>query len=514
MTFKVEKGKVYIMGAGPGDIGLISLKAKTILEQADVIIYDNLVNEEVFKWAKNDAKKVFVGKKSGQHSILQSEINALLVEEGLKFHSVARLKGGDPLVFGRASEEISSLEDAGVNYEIIPGITSAIACAAYAGIPISHRDLSSSIVFLTGHENPEKASLNLDFKEYAKSNLTLCIYMGISQLKRIVEELIKGGMSHNTPVAIIENGTYVNQRSCYADLSTIVDSSVEMGIKAPSIVFVGSVVNERGKQNWFESKPLFGKSILVPRPRQQAGAMSELLSMYGADVLEVPFMKIEKDYNKNIITDVFSDISSYEWIVFTSANGVHHFFELLYKAYQDIRSLGLSKIAVVGQSTSRAVKAHKLKVDLVPDESNANSLAGALIDYQSLDNVKVLLVTGNKNTNTLYKRLNDEGRAIVDRLPLYKNIKTNLAEDSNFNRFKAKGTDLVLFTSSSAVHNYVESTQSINFKLIKQPAFGSIGKKTSETLRHYEMPIAFESSKPNLENFVVETLAYFKNKKQ
>ena len=441
MTFKVEKGKVYLTGAGPGDLGLISLKAKAVLEQVDVIIYDNLVNEDILKWAKNGAKKICVGKSYGNHSISQSEINTLLVNEGLKFNSIARLKGGDPLIFGRASEEISSLEEAGIGYEIIPGITSAIACAAYAGIPISHRDISSSIVFLTGHENAEKTSLNLDFKEYAKSNLTLCIYMGISQLKRIVGELIQGGLASDTPVAIIENGTYAKQRSCYASLGTIIESSEEMRIKAPSIVFVGSVVDERGQQNWFESKPLFGKSILVPRPRQQAGAMSGLLSMYGADVLEVPFMKIEKDYNKNIITDVFSDISSYEWIVFTSLNGVHHFFNLLYKAYQDIRSIGLSKIAAVGQSTSRAIKSHRLKVDLVPEESNANALAEALIDYQSMDNVKVLLVTGNKNADTLYKRLNDDGRAIVDRLPLYKNNKTNLEEDSNFNRFNTEGSD-------------------------------------------------------------------------
>ena len=509
MNYKIEKSTVYLIGAGPGDPGLISIKAKALLESADVIIYDNLINNSILDWCRSDANKVFVGKSSGQHSIPQHEINCLLVEEAQKGLSVVRLKGGDPLVFGRVSEEIASLESSHIAYEIVPGITSAIACAAYAGIPISQRDLSSSIVFLTGHENPDKQTLNLDFKQYAKSNATLCIYMGMGQLKRIVGELLEGGLPGTTPVAIIENGSYPNQRSCYAQLDSIVQASEEKAMIAPSIVFVGSVVEARGQNNWFEQKPLFGKSILVPRPRQQAGELSQLLSGYGAEVLEVPFIKIEADYDKNTITDVFSDISSYEWIIFTSANGVHAFFDLLDKAYGDIRSIGLSQIAVVGQATARAVKSHKLKVSLIPDQANAEALADTLIEFQSLDNLKVLLVTGNKNADVLYKRLNDQGRALVDRLPLYKNVRTNPSDILDFTRFQKNGADLVLFTSSSTVHHYVEATQSTDFKEKRTPVFGSIGKKTSETLKQYKMPIAFESPVANLEHFVVETLSYF-----
>ena len=511
MTYRVQNGLVYLVGAGPGDPGLLSIKAKSILEQADVVIYDNLVNPKVLEWLKPQARSIFVGKSSGQHSIPQEEINALLVKEVQNDVSIVRLKGGDPLVFGRAGEEVNALDSAGIHYEIVPGITAAIACAAYAGIPISQRNISSSIIFLTGHENPEKTSLNLDFKEYAKSNATLCIYMGIGQLKRITGELLEGGLNENTPVAIIENGTYVKQRSCFSTLSQIIEDSEAMSIKAPAIVFVGDVVNCRSQYNWFEEKPLFGKKILVPRPRKQAGELSQLLEDYGADVLEVPFIDIQEDYDRDSITNVFTDITSYEWIVFTSSNGVDLFFDLLYKAYQDIRSIGLSQIATVGRATARAVRSHKLKVSLMPKVANSNSLADALIENQTLDNVKILLVTGDKNSDVLFKRLQDEGRAIVDRLPLYKNIRTDLSKNENFKRFKESGADCVLFTSSSTVHNYLEATKSLELLDGLKPKFGSIGVKTSETLRKHNMPIAFESPKANLNNFVVETLSYFRN---
>lgn len=514
MTYRVQKGFVYLVGAGPGDPGLLSIKAKSILEQADVVIYDNLVNQKVLNWLKPEARSIFVGKSSGQHSIPQAEINALLIEEAQNDVSIVRLKGGDPLVFGRAGEEVDALDSEGIHYEIVPGITAAIACAAYAGIQISQRDISSSIIFLTGHENPEKTSLNLDFKEFAKSNSTLCIYMGIGQLKRIVGELLEGGLKQDTPVAIVENGTYVKQRSCFSTLGQIIPDSEAMEIKSPAIVFVGNVVKSRSQYNWFEEKPLFGKKILVPRPRKQAGELSQLLENYGADVLEVPFIEIEEDYDRDSITNVFTDIASYEWIVFTSANGVDLFFDLLDKAYEDVRSIGLSQIATVGKATARAVRNHKLKVSLIPETANSNALAEALIEHQTLDNVKILLVTGDKNSDILFKRLQDEGRAIVDRLTLYKNVRTDLSKNENFERFKEEGADLVLFTSSSTVHNYISATQSLELSDSIKPKFGSIGVKTSESLRKHNLPVAFESPKANLENFVVETLSYFRNPNQ
>ena len=513
MEYKIQKGTVYLIGAGPGDLKLFTLKAKEILEQADVIIYDNLVNSDSLAWCKDTAKKIFAGKTSGQHSIPQSEINELLVKEAKSESSIVRLKGGDPLIFGRANEEINALEDSNIPYEIIPGITAAIACAAYAGIPISERDTSSSIIFLTGHENPEKNTLNLDFKNYAKTNATLCIYMGIGQMMRIIDELTQGGLDPKTPVAIVENGTQQNQRSCYGTLETIVAQSAEQSIKAPSIIFVGSVISLRGKSDWFESRPLFGKKIVVPRSRQQAGQLTQLLKFYGAEVLEIPFINILPKYDKATITDVFAEIASYEWIIFTSANGVHYFFDLFFKAFEDLRSIGLTRIAAVGNATAKEVKALNLKVDLIPESANANALGDALIANESLDNTKILLITGDKNSDTLYKRLEGEGRAIVDRLTLYKNNKPDLSKSKAFQGFKETGADAVLFTSSSTVNHYAEAIKSLDLTNVKNPVFGSIGALTSQTLKKQGMPIDFESPKANLEHFVVETIAHFKKSK-
>lgn len=512
MPYKVQKGYVYLVGAGPGDLKLITVKAKEILEQADVIIYDNLVNSRLLEWTKASAKKIFVGKSSGQHSIPQSEINQLLLEKVNSDTSVLRLKGGDPLVFGRIREEINTLESNNIPYEIVPGITAAMACAAYTGIPITERDTSSSIIFLTGHENPEKMTLNLDFKEYAKTDSTLCIYMGVGQMKRIVGELIDGGLNPQTPVAIVENGSTQKQRSILGTLGSILKESEKKSIKAPAIIFVGSVIRLKGTHNWFEDKALFGKKIIVPRAKQQAGKLTELLEFYGAEVLEIPMIEITPKYDKQTIADVFTELASYQWIIFTSANGVEYFFDLFFKAYDDIRSIGLTQIAAVGSATAKAIQQHKLKVDLIPESSNSNALADALIKLESLDNTKILLVTGNKGSDLLFRRLEGEGRAIVDRLPLYENKKLKLSESPLFEAFKRFGADAILFTSSSTVQHYFESIKAIEMDSEKLPANGSIGMKTSETLKQLGASVDFESPRANLENFVVETIAYFKNK--
>ena len=514
MNYRQEQSTIYLIGAGPGDPNLITIKAKSVIEKADVIIYDNLVNEKILNWSRKDSKRIFVGKKSGQHSIEQEQINKLLVKHSKEQKCVVRLKGGDPLIFGRAYEEIDFLEKSKVAYEIIPGITSALACAAYSGIPITHRDISSSIIFITGHENQEKKDFNVDFKKFSNTEATLCIYMGVGQLHRIVNELILGGMRESTPVAIVENGTYLKQRSCLGTLSNITELAKSINIKSPSIIFVGDAVEKKAKLNWFESKPLFGKTILVPRSSSQASSLTELLNSHGAHVLEIPFINIEKDYNKTIITDIFSEINSYDWIIFTSTNGVYHFFDLIHKAYEDIRCLGLTKIATVGQSTANAVRLNKLKVELVPSKSSAKALADSLINHESLDNTKILLVTGNMNSEYLSDRLQNEGRAIVDKLPLYKNINNDVSKNKDFQEFMQIGADLVMFTSSSTVKNYFETTKCLDFSSIKKPVFSSIGENTSNTLRELEMPIAFESPKANLQNYVVEALSYFNNNKQ
>lgn len=509
MTVKNKKlGCVYLIGAGPGDPGLITVHASEKIKQADVLVYDYLANDAFLGWAHPSAEKIYVGKMSGRHSLPQTDIQKVLIQKARLGKQVVRLKGGDPFIFGRGGEEVNELVAAEIPFEVIPGVTAALAAAAYAGIPLSHRDHSSAITFLTGHENPEKQSLSLQFADYAKTDGTLCIYMGIGQLARIVKELIAGGMSANMPVAIIEWATLPQQRSCYATLDTIVDTQQALGIRAPAIVIIGAVVAERVRHNWFESKALFGKRIVVTRAREQAGALTKLLSEQGATVIELPFIKVEPDFDPVTLSEILAGIAVYEWIIFTSANGVKQFFDLFYRAFDDIRCLGPMRIAAVGAATAKAIQAHKLKVDFIPKRANADALADELIASEGLESLQILVVTGNQNRKSLIQKLEQQGRAIVDTLPLYKTSQADLSQSEAAASYREKGADAVLFTSTSTVKSFVEQQAALKLEAgARQPIFGSIGSLTSQSLREHNLPIAFEAEKANLQSFVTSTTA-------
>lgn len=506
-----ETGKVYLIGAGPGDPGLVTVRARELIELADVIVYDYLANPKLLDWARGDAERIYVGKSAGRHSIPQDEIEEILVTQAKKGRQVVRLKGGDPFVFGRGGEEIEELEIDKIPYEIVPGVTAALATAAYAGIPLSHRDHSSAITFLTGHENPEKHTLHIHFADYAQTKGTLCIYMGIGQLPRIVQELKDGGMRGTMPVAIIEWATLNRQRSVFATLETIVAELEASGLGAPAIIVIGEVVAHRAKAEWFEGRPLFGKRIVVTRTREQAGQLSKMLTELGAEVIELPFIRVEPQFNAQRVSEVFAGIAVYEWIIFTSANGVKYFFDLFYKAYDDIRCLGPMRIAAVGAATAQEIEKHKLKVDLIPQKANADALAQELIENEGIESVQILVVTGNQNSESLVQRLeSDEGRAIVDTLPVYRTSKTDLSKDPSAQRFRQEGADVVLFTSSSTVKSFVEQHAALRLEPgARQPAFGSIGPLTTKTLEECKLPVAFESPQASLAHFVVETISSF-----
>ena len=516
MTSKnTTTGKVYLIGAGPGDPGLITVRARELIETVDVIVYDYLSNAKFLDWARADAETIYVGKIAGRHSIPQDEIEEILVQHALKGKSVVRLKGGDPFVFGRGGEEIEQLEIDKIPFEIVPGVTAALASAAYAGIPLSHRDYSSSITFLTGHENPEKQSLSIDFRKYAKFTGTLCLYMGIGQLSRIVAQLREGGLAASTPVGIIEWATLNRQRSCFGTLETIEDVLAESGLGAPAMVIIGEVVAQRSKANWFENRPLFGRRLVVTRAREQAGQLTELLELQGAEVIELPFIKVEPQFDPKRLSEILAGIAVYEWIIFTSANGVKAFFELFYKAFDDIRCLGPMRIAAVGAATAQAIQAHKLKVDFVPKQANADALADQLIENEGLESLQVLVITGNQNRESLVKRLETEGRAIVDTLPLYKTSQTDLLQDASAARLREVGADAILFTSSSTVNSFIE--QQPAFKLAegaRRPVLGSIGPLTSKCLHQHKLPIGFEAKHSSLDQFVQATIQHFASAKK
>lgn len=505
----MTQGKVYLIGAGPGDPGLVTVRARELIELADVIVYDYLANSQLLEWAKPGSEKVYVGKRSGMHSIPQDEIEEILVERANKGLQVVRLKGGDPFVFGRGGEEINELQIDKIPFEIVPGVTAALAAAAYAGIPLSHREYSSSITFLTGHENPDKHTLSVDFKQYGQTGGTLCLYMGLGQLPRILEELKAGGMPSTMPVGIIQWATLNHQKSVYGSIDTILGKIEESGIGTPAMIIIGEVVAHRSATEWFEGRPLFGKRIVVTRAREQAGQLSQMLSRQGAEVIELPFISVEQHFDAKRLSEVFAGIAVYEWIIFTSANGVKHFFDLFYKAYDDIRCLGPMRIAAVGAATAREIEKHRLKVDLIPKKANADALADELIENEGVESVQLLVITGSQNREALVERLeSDEGRAIVDVLPLYKTAKTELSQNPAAERFRREGADAVLFTSSSTVKSFVDQHAALTLESdARKPVFGSIGPLTTKTLKELKLPVAFESAQASLEHFVVETIS-------
>ena len=318
-----EKGKVFLVGAGPGDPNLATLRTREIILKCDVLVYDHLANPEFRKWASPDCEQIDVGKSPGRHTVAQEEIGKILVSKASDDLMVVRLKGGDPFVFGRCAEEMSVLDDAGIDYEIIPGVTAALACAAYAGIPLSHRDYGSSISFLTGHEDVTKESLRVDFTKFADVGGTLCIYMGMSKIEEIVTSLLQGGMPQDKPAAIVSNGTLPTQRHLRCNLGEIVQMSQSSDLKAPAIIFVGNAVGLSFRKSWFEDRPLFGRRIAITRSTSQNSNMKSKLEELGSEVLELPLIEILPTEDRTLVAEVFAGIATYEWVIFTSANGAN-----------------------------------------------------------------------------------------------------------------------------------------------------------------------------------------------
>jgi len=507
-----KSGVVYLVGAGPGDLRLITVRARELIESADVLVYDYLANPKLLDWMNSNCEAIYVGKQSGRHSIPQDEIEAILVDRARKGLSVVRLKGGDPFVFGRGGEEVKQLEQDQIAFEIVPGITAALAAAAYVGIPLTHREYSSSMTFLTGHENPEKHTFSIDFSRYGDAQGTLCIYMGIGQLPRIIDQLKSGGMPGDRPVAIVQWATLNFQRSLFSTIDSVVTDLKKSGLSAPAVIIIGDVVARRSEKEWFEGRPLMGRRIVVTRAREQAGKLTALLEEEGAQVLELPFIQVELEFNVEQLGEVLAGLATYEWIVFTSVNGVRYFFELFYKAFEDIRCLGPMRIAAVGTATAREIEKHRLKVDLVPGKANGDALADALIKDESIENTQMLVITGNQNRETLVQRLESEGQAIVDTLPLYKTKQADLSEHTAAASFREKGADALLFTSSSTVRSFVDQSEALELKLgATKPLFGSIGPLTTRSLEDYELPVGFESEQANLLDFVKATIEALKS---
>ncbi|OAI42698.1 HemD protein [Verrucomicrobia bacterium SCGC AG-212-E04] len=501
-----HSGICYLVGAGPGDLGLVTLKARECIEKADVLVYDYLCNPAMLAWAPAACEVIYAGKKAGNHALKQGEINALLVEKARAGKIVVRLKGGDPYVFGRGAEEAQDLAKAGLAFEVVPGISSVIAAPAYAGIPVTHREFVSQLTIFTGHEDPGKATSSLDFAAIAKAEGTKVMLMGVERIDAITRQLIAKGMDPATPVAMIRWATTGRQQTIRGRVDDIARIVLETGFEAPAVAIFGDVVNLRDELNWFEKRPLFGRRIVVTRTRSQAGALSARLAALGADVIELPTIRIEPPVDVRAFAELVVDAHTYDWLVFTSPNGVNAFFEVFYRAYTDAREIGGVKIAAIGPATAQRVKDFRLLPNLQPKEFVTEGLIEAFLEEGALDNQKVLIVRAEKTRDLLAGALTKQG-AIVDEAVGYRTVPETAVSDrtGTIERFRNEGADLITFASSSAVDSFV----ALKLPLPTGIRTASMGPVTSRTLRKHGLAVDIEAPKPSLESFADAIARYY-----
>lgn len=477
-------GTVYLIGAGPGDPGLLTVKAKEILETADVLIYDYLANSEFLSYAKPDAEILYVGKKGGDHTLPQDKINELIIEKAREGRSIARLKGGDPYVFGRGGEEAEELVAAGINFEVVPGITAGVAAAAYAGIPVTHRDFTTSVCFITGHEDPTKEKSGHNWAVYAKSTSTLVFYMGVKNLPMIAENLIKNGRDPETPVSLVRWGTRCTQQSFVSTLDKVADEAERLGFKAPSIIIVGGVCSLHDKLGWFEKKPMLGKGVIVTRAREQASGLVSTLGKLGACVHEFPTISIEPMADYEPAEKAILSLASYDWLIFTSVNGVKYFWQQLDEIGLDSRILGGLEIAAIGPATADALREKGIKPDFVPEKYVAEGVVEGLLE-KGIKGKKVLIPRALVAREVLPNELEKAG-AQVEILPVYETRLSNNDPEPIRAALKSGEINYLSFTSSSTVQNFFELISAEEFKQYKDSVkIACIGPITAKTLGEY-----------------------------
>ncbi len=504
-TASPTSGICYLVGAGPGDPGLLTIKGKECIEAADVLVYDYLCNPELLRHAKPGTQRMYVGKKAKDHTLTQDQINELIVKLTREGKVVTRLKGGDPVLFGRGAEEAAELAEAGVAFEIVPGITSAIAGPAYAGIPVTHRDHASQLTIFTGHEDPTKEETSLDYAKLAKADGTKVFLMGVERMEEITGKFIENGADPATPMALVRWATHGRQQTLIGTLGDMAEKVKAAGFKAPAVAVVGDVVKERKNINWFENRPLFGKRIVVTRTRQQIGQVSKLLRNLGADVIELPTIRIEEPQNPMLFGELVQDCHTYEWIVFTSPNAVDAFFTLFYKLYNDARSIGGVRIACVGPGTAERVKAQHLAVDLMPEKNFvAEGLVQAFKDFQNMENVNVLWVRGEETREVIANELTGLG-AIVDEAIAYRTVPEKEDNLEGISRLVSEGADVITFTSASTVDSFF----ALQVPLPTGIQIASMGPVTSEAIRRHGLKVDIEarsSTIPSLVDAVLKAL--------
>ena len=507
---KAEKGKVYLVGSGPGDPGLLTLRAKECIEKADVVIYDYLANVVFLAYARKDAERIYVGKEGGRHTLGQNEINRLIVEKATQGLTVVRLKGGDPFIFGRGGEEAQELVKSGIPFEVVPGVTSAIAVPAYAGIPLTHRDFTATVAFVTGHEDPTKETSNIAWDKIATGAGTLVFLMGVGNLSKIAASLVEHGRSPDTPVAVIRSGTVPGQRTVTGSLGNIADLAQKEQIKPPAIIVVGDVVSLRKDLNWFERKPLFGKRIVVTRAREQASDFVARLSELGAECIEFPTIEVIPPPSWKELDQAIGNLETYQWVVFTSVNGVKRFFDRLEHSGQDARSLKGIRIAAIGPKTADALREKGVKPDLVPAEYRAEAVVEAFRRHE-IEGSKILLPRAAEAREVLPQELEKLGAA-VEVVEAYRTVRPKGAKDEIRAMLEKDDIHMVTFTSSSTVSNFMEMFEDEGDRLLKwmeKLTVACIGPVTAKTAKERGLSVQITPSDYTIEALVKAIVDYF-----
>jgi len=502
-----REGICYLVGAGPGDPGLLTLRGLECLQRADVVIYDYLANPELLRHAPASAELIYAGKTAGRHAMKQEETNAQLLRHTREGKRVVRLKGGDPCVFGRGGEEAAELAAAGLRFEIVPGISSVIGGLAYAGIPVTHRENNAMFTVFTGHVVEGKKPSGVDFAVIAKAPGTKVMLMGVESLPLITGELLSHGMSSSTPAALIRWATTGRHETLVGTLGTIAALAVEKQFQAPAIAVFGDVVNQRKTLNWFESRPLFGRRIAVTRTGKQAGGLLALLRDMGADAYELPTIRIEPPADKIPFIEALADVRTYDWIVFTSPNGVEAFFEAFFAAHEDARDLGGARIAVIGNGTAKKVAEYRYAVDLIPEEFVAESLLKSFKEL-NVEHLKMLLPRAAGAREMLAVELEKLG-AIVDDVPVYQTVPEKEDVAGGIRRFREEGADMITFTSGSTAAHFM----ALGLPLPEGLQTASIGPVTSSEMRKLGLPVSLEAPQHDIPGLASAICTFYASSK-
>lgn len=505
------KGKVYLVGAGPGDPDLITIRGMELLKNADVVLYDRLANDSLLKFCSENTELIFVGKEANRHPIPQEEIIKILIEKAKSNNKIIRLKGGDPFIFGRGSEEALALFEKGIEFEVIPGITAGIGASAYSGTPLTHRNIVTQCLFITAHESPEKNESQIQWELLAKlKNTTLVIYMGASTLPQTVEKLLSYGMDSETPSIIVQNATLPSQRHYISKLHLIPDLLKRENIKPPIITIIGETAVFSENLNWFSSKALFGKKIVCTRAEDQSASLTKKLEQNGAFVINFSVIKTKIYKPPQKLTDILS--KNYDWVIFSSENGVRYFFNLLFNEKADARVLGKSKVACIGKETAAKIKDYGVIADFVPSAFTSSVFIDEFLKSFELINKKILRVKGDFQKDYILDSLIEKG-FYIDPLQVYSIIKSQ-PDDKIINNLLNNGADAFLFTSSSTVTNFFDifgHNQALN--LLNKSKVFAIGPVTKATLKDFKVKDIIMSATHSIEGLSNTLIQHFSKNK-